>query len=205
MKSLFLLLAVCLISDFTTTAFMNPRCPPVSGTTTLFMNEKKKTPKKRSGGGFGGALRNLSGSVRPGKQSPQRVVLDESIVKPDYWKTGKPLLGSETMLPWVIEVKTEAEIEKMRKAGKLAREILDLAGRAVSPGVTTDHIDTLVHNAIVEVRRKGYQTRIESYWLIALVVVLVVSNPFLLRYYSSAEPTRLLSTTMAFPSRAAHR
>jgi methionyl aminopeptidase len=162
MKSLFLLLASCLVSDFTTTAFMNPRCPSSvseTPTTTLFM-DKKKTGKPRSsgGGGFGAALQTPSfsyaGSVRPGKQSPQRVVLDESIVKPDYWKTGKPS-APRPMLPWVVEVKTPVEIEKMRKSGRLAREILDMAGRAVLAGVTTDEIDTLVHNRIVEVRRKG--------------------------------------------------
>jgi Xaa-Pro aminopeptidase len=153
MKSLFLLLAwLCLISDFTTTAFVNPRCcPSISETTTLLMDKAEK-PR-----GFA-ALRNLSfqyaGSVRPGKQSPQRVVLDESIVKPDYWKTGKPS-APRPMLPWVVEVKTPVEIEKMRKSGRLAREILDMAGRAVLAGVTTDEIDTLVHNRIVEVRREG--------------------------------------------------
>jgi methionyl aminopeptidase len=54
-------------------------------------------------------------------------------------------------LPWVIEVKKPDEIEKMRSAGKLARDILDLAGRAVAVGVTTDEIDTIVHEAVVKV------------------------------------------------------
>jgi len=37
-------------------------------------------------------------------------------------------------LPWVIEVKKPDEIEKMRAAGKVAREVLDAAGRIVKPG-----------------------------------------------------------------------
>lgn len=129
------------------------------------MNKKKSSAsaastkkKKRSGGGFGGfgAASDkkdsfpYAGSIRPGVQTPQRVVLEESIVKPDYAETGRPN-AAKPMLPWLIEVKTAPEIEKMRESGLLARQILDLAGRAVLPGVTTDEIDALVHDAILEV------------------------------------------------------
>ena len=41
-----------------------------------------------------------------------------------------------------IEVKSEEAIAKMRAAGKAAREVLDIAGRLVKEGVTTDEIDT---------------------------------------------------------------
>ena len=57
------------------------------------------------------------------------------------------------MLPWVIEVKTEEEIEKMRAAGRVAREVLDLAGRMVCAGVTTDEIDNVVHEETLKVRK----------------------------------------------------
>ena len=43
----------------------------------------------------------------------------------------------------------------MRAAGRLARKVLDTAGRAVGVGVTTDAIDTLVHETIVAVRMYG--------------------------------------------------
>ena len=33
----------------------------------------------------------------------------------------------------------------MRAAGRVAREVLDIAGRMVAPGVTTDAIDAVVH------------------------------------------------------------
>lgn len=45
----------------------------------------------------------------------------------------------------MIEVKTSDEIEKMRAAGRVAREVLDIAGRAVKVGITTDEIDNIVH------------------------------------------------------------
>jgi methionyl aminopeptidase len=41
-------------------------------------------------------------------------------------------------------------IERMRRAGSVAAEILRLAGEAVRPGVTTDEIDAYVHDLYVE-------------------------------------------------------
>lgn len=49
-------------------------------------------------------------------------------------------------------MKTPAEIEKMRAAGRVAREVLDIAGRAVRAGITTDEIDNIVHE---ETLRRG--------------------------------------------------
>jgi hypothetical protein len=93
-----------------------------------------------------------TGTVVPGTISPPRLVVDETIVKPDYWKTGIPIKTGKKMLPWMIEVKTSQEIEKMRLAGILARQVLDAAGKLVKPGVTTDEIDSFVHDMIVQVR-----------------------------------------------------
>ena len=38
----------------------------------------------------------------------------------------------------------------MRKVCRLAREVLDIAAREIKPGVTTDHIDEVVHKACME-------------------------------------------------------
>jgi len=142
-----------------------------SSQTILFMGKSGNKKKKNSAGkkststgkGFSAAIATegpidrfpYAGSVRPGNQSPQRkVVLSSEASReflPDYALDGRPKKGSNMpLLPWVIEVKKPDEIEKMRAAGKLAREILDLGGRAVKPGVTTDEIDTVVHEAIIE-------------------------------------------------------
>lgn len=40
--------------------------------------------------------------------------------------------------------------EPMRKAGKLAAQVLDFIGPFVKPGVTTDELNTLCHNFIIE-------------------------------------------------------
>ena len=44
-----------------------------------------------------------------------------------------------------IRVKTKADIEGIRKAGRLAMETLDMVENALRPGMTTDDINTLVH------------------------------------------------------------
>jgi len=150
-----LLLAINLVG---TVAFSPVLVNPVrvTETSTTLFNRKKKATKKKKGDrstpkGFAGALRDLqknafpySGGIRPGTQSPQKVVIDESIMKPDYAIDGQPK-KSGNMLPWIIEVKTPEEIIKMKAAGRVAREVLDIAGRAVRPGITTDEIDNIVH------------------------------------------------------------
>jgi methionyl aminopeptidase len=40
--------------------------------------------------------------------------------------------------------------EAMRKVCRLAREVLDITARAMKPGVTTDYLDEVCHNACVE-------------------------------------------------------
>ncbi len=48
-----------------------------------------------------------------------------------------------------IKIKTAAEIEKMRVAGRLAAEVLEMIAPHVVPGVTTDELDRLCHDYIV--------------------------------------------------------
>lgn len=49
-----------------------------------------------------------------------------------------------------IKILTKQEQDGMRKVCRLAREVLDIAAREVKPGVTTDHIDKVVHDACLE-------------------------------------------------------
>lgn len=50
----------------------------------------------------------------------------------------------------MIELKTASQIEKMRVAGRLTRQALELAGSLIAPGVTTAEIDRAVHDFIVK-------------------------------------------------------
>ncbi len=49
-----------------------------------------------------------------------------------------------------IRIHTAADFEAMRKAGKLAAEVLDFITPRVTPGVTTDELDRLCHGFIVD-------------------------------------------------------
>lgn len=48
-----------------------------------------------------------------------------------------------------ITIKTAEEIEKMRLAGQLAAEVLEMVGPHVNPGVTTNELNDLCHDYIV--------------------------------------------------------
>jgi methionyl aminopeptidase len=51
-----------------------------------------------------------------------------------------------------VSLKTPEEVEKMRVAGKLASEVLDYITPFVKPGVTTDELDKLCHDYMVNVQ-----------------------------------------------------
>jgi methionyl aminopeptidase len=88
-----------------------------------------------------------SQKVRPGLQSPRRHVPLE-IPRPDYAATGRPGRGSGRL------VKTPEEIDRLRRACKAAAEVLEETSRAIAPGVTTDALDAVCHDACI--RRHGY-------------------------------------------------
>jgi methionyl aminopeptidase len=53
----------------------------------------------------------------------------------------------------MIIIKTEAEIEKMRVAGRLAAEVLEMIESHVVPGITTNELDLICHNYMVDVQK----------------------------------------------------
>ena len=48
-----------------------------------------------------------------------------------------------------ITIKTEQEIEKLRISGRLAAQVLEMIGEYVKPGVTTEYLDDLCNDFIV--------------------------------------------------------
>ncbi len=51
-----------------------------------------------------------------------------------------------------VTIKNADEQDKMRIAGRLAADVLDLIGDHVQPGITTDELDAICHQHIVEVQ-----------------------------------------------------
>jgi len=52
-----------------------------------------------------------------------------------------------------VTIKTPADIEKMRVAGRLAAEVLQVVAPHVKPGVSTAHLDRICHDHIVNVQK----------------------------------------------------
>ncbi len=51
-----------------------------------------------------------------------------------------------------VKIKTPEQLEKMRVAGRLTAEVLDMIGPYVKPGVTTAELDKICHDHIVNVQ-----------------------------------------------------
>ncbi|RMD79095.1 MAG: type I methionyl aminopeptidase, partial [Gammaproteobacteria bacterium] len=52
-----------------------------------------------------------------------------------------------------VSIKTPEEIEKMRVAGRLTAEVLSMIAEHVRPGVTTEELDRICHEHIVQVQQ----------------------------------------------------
>jgi len=90
---------------------------------------------------------------RPVLPMPSKLPLrpvPNNIIRPPYAETG--------LVPHVrehgVEIKSPEQIQRMRKACRLAREVIEVAKRAVRPGITTDDIDAITHQAYID--RGGY-------------------------------------------------
>jgi methionyl aminopeptidase len=88
------------------------------------------------------------GPLRPYYVTPQRTVPDH-IQKPDYHLSGQPTSEMKLRGSNRIIINTPEQIAGIREACRLGREILDLAGQMVAPGVTCEAIDLMVHNEII--------------------------------------------------------
>ena len=87
--------------------------------------------------------------VRPGRLSPRREV-PAHIPRPDYAldRHGRPRDRGNG------RPKDAETLARMRVAGRAAAEVLQLVGKAVQPGITTDDLDAIAHEECIA--RGGY-------------------------------------------------
>ena len=52
-----------------------------------------------------------------------------------------------------VSIKTADDIQKMRVAGRLAAEVLEMIGEHVKPGISTGELDRICHDYIVNVQQ----------------------------------------------------
>ena len=104
----------------------------------------------------------FTGKLRPAELSNQRQVPD-TIRRPDYadHPKGHPLSEMKLKGNTYIRVLDDEEIEGLRVACKLGREVLDEAAKVIDVGMTTDEIDRVVHEASVD--RECYPSPLNYY------------------------------------------
>ena len=89
-----------------------------------------------------GAKRAPLGSLKPGKISPRRAV-PAHIDRPEYMYHSGPEVVTAG------DIKSPETIEKIRVAGRIAAQALQVVGEAVRPGITTDELDRIGHEFII--------------------------------------------------------
>ncbi|GAB2860672.1 type I methionyl aminopeptidase [Actinocorallia aurea] len=80
--------------------------------------------------------------LTPGRVSAPRKV-PASITRPEYVGKKAPKTGEP-------DVKTPEIIEAMRVAGRIAAQALEEVGKAVRPGITTDELDAVGHEFLLD-------------------------------------------------------
>ena len=89
---------------------------------------------------------SFTGTLRPWPYGPHQQVT-KRILGPDYATTGIPHseLDVRNKAATSIPILTKEEQEKLRTVCRMAREVLDIAGKAILPGATGDDINRIVH------------------------------------------------------------
>ncbi|MEO8262871.1 MAG: type I methionyl aminopeptidase [Pseudolysinimonas sp.] len=87
--------------------------------------------------------RDASGHLTAGRLSPERPV-PRHIARPEYVGRAAPRDDAHG------DVYSPAEIELIRESGRIAAGAVEAVGAAVRPGVTTDELDAIAHDYIVE-------------------------------------------------------
>ena len=84
----------------------------------------------------------VSGSLTPGVVS-KPLAVPKNIVVPEY-------VGKRAPAEWTGgHVKNPEQVEKIRAAGKLAAQAIELAGNSIQVGMTTNQLDVIVHDYLI--------------------------------------------------------
>ncbi|XP_952755.1 methionine aminopeptidase 1, putative [Theileria annulata] len=102
----------------------------------------------------------FTGDLRPWPITDIKRV-PKHIPKPDYADDGVPYSEIDQKFSSAIKVHDPQTIKKIRRACLLGRKALDLANTLIKPGITTDEIDTKVHEFIVS--HNGYPSPLNYY------------------------------------------
>eukprot|EP00041_Stephanoeca_diplocostata_P007824 m.112874 g.112874 ORF g.112874 m.112874 type:complete len:392 (+) comp17048_c0_seq1:42-1217(+) len=127
--------------------FCAQECFKKSWVTHKKIHKQVQVAKKISSGPLTWDGFTFTGELRPWPQSPTRIV-PKHIPRPDYAGDGNPKSERATRSRPIKQL-NEEEIQKMRTCCRLGREVLDECAKIIAPGVTTDEIDRVCHEAAV--------------------------------------------------------
>jgi methionyl aminopeptidase len=95
---------------------------------------------------------HFSGNLRPFLLSVKRIVPIE-IMRPDYadHPIGFSISEDEDKKKgWPMKIYNLEEIDGIKKACRIGREVLDIGGFAICVGITCDEIDKIIHDEIIK-------------------------------------------------------
>ena len=87
--------------------------------------------------------RDTQGHLVPGRISPARSV-PSRIARPEYVGKPGPTRTSAS------DVYSTESIERIRESGRIAAQAVEAVGAAIRPGITTDELDAIAHDFMVE-------------------------------------------------------
>ncbi|RYP92068.1 hypothetical protein DL770_001798 [Monosporascus sp. CRB-9-2] len=91
---------------------------------------------------------SFTGPVRLVYPLSAKRTVPKSIAHPDYAETG--ISKSERRLNRAkVDILGAKGQEAMRKVCRLARQVLDIVAAELKPGITTDYLDEICHNAFI--------------------------------------------------------
>lgn len=86
--------------------------------------------------------KNTQGLLISGRLSP-RLPVPTIIARPEYVGKSSPAKNTYG------DVWNQADVERIRNAGRIAAQAVELVGSKIAPGVTTDELDVIAHEFIV--------------------------------------------------------
>jgi len=92
------------------------------------------------------AVKQLRDPIRAYPLTPKKPITRSDITKPPYAERGIVPPHDNTILLF----SDDENLVRMKHAAKLARRVLDYACTLTKPGVTTDEVDTAVHEALID-------------------------------------------------------
>ncbi|CAD6574148.1 MAG: Methionine aminopeptidase 1 [Tremellales sp. Tagirdzhanova-0007] len=93
---------------------------------------------------------HFTGSLRPVYPLSAKRPVPPHIPRPDYADHPQGMSAAEVVREKAVKILNKEEIQSMRVVCRLAREVLDITASFIKPGITTDELDAICHQACID-------------------------------------------------------